>query len=84
MSGATGNNAPKQGQHSRGTPENPGNGNMLPREKKAHFNISFKGPHLRTLMKLTKATGAINPRQMLLTAMYRYEADLLDEGIIKK
>lgn len=55
-----------------------------PREKKLNFNISFKGPHLRTLMKLTKATGAENPRQMLLTAMYRYEADLLDQGVIKK
>lgn len=51
-----------------------------PREKKPSFTISFKGRHLRLLMKLTKASGSINPRQTILTALYRYEADLLDEG----
>ena len=55
-----------------------------PRAKKASFTSSFKGPHLRTLMKLTKATGAINPRQVLIQAMYRLEADLYDDGTLTR
>jgi hypothetical protein len=45
-------------------------------------HVNFKGEVLKTLNRIRRATLESSVRRVIITAIYRYEADLIDQGKI--
>lgn len=55
---------------------------MTRTEARPQCRASITGQALQALLRIKKAVGGTS-RQAIITALYRYEADLIDEGKIR-